>query len=595
MSRSADDRSSEHEGRLSALQLRIKELEVELQAKATEVASLQEKLNQTPPAASISDEDVETIRKDAIAFQAQQHAEMENELKKLRARPSKDELMKLREKLSDAQRLADTRHQDVESLSVQLENQKSALSTAQGLADSRQQDLDSLNRQLEIEKREFENKLGARPTEEGLASIKEQLSEAQRLANARQQDIDSTNLQLENERLALSAAQRLADSRQQDLDKLNERLMNEKRVFENKLGARPSPEELSSIKEQLSAAQQLANSKQEDVSVLNIELEKERGKNQKLEAGLEQYKTNSHKAVADEKELGDKRVEALQQRLKQTQKDLQIKQDDEEEFRSKVEKSWQEEQAKFEEERASLRKAIEEARQPPPQVVVVQSAEQTTEQRDTRSESPVVQESQQDDDLPPPFAKFDARRDHPNYADTQDAHNYLEDTISRNDHEDEANRFKYLKPKAAPNSSSKRATTSKLQSSSPGFMSSQKRRKSTTYGGASSGHKRRLSQGKEPTKRKADTGQVVEGYEEERKKRMKPAAAAPSRPTLRSQGQRAPTMPTTSVDRAPPSSQGSLRGRLGRSKTDEMNARFAQELSTNKGGQTAANFRMRQK
>lgn len=587
MSRVADDRDSQHEEKLSGLQSRIRELELELQLKASEVTSLQEMLQSAPSTVPISAEDVESIRKDAIAFHAQQQAEMENELKKLRTRPSKDEILRLREEVSEAQRQADSRQQDVESLKAQLENEKQLHSTARSLADSRQQDVESLNARLDHEAHQYENKLRDRPSKEDLKTAREQQSEAQQLANRRQQNIEALNTQLEDEKRAHSAAQNLADTRQQDLDRLNGQLANEKQIFETRLAAQSSDEELLRVKVQLSAAQQLVNSKEQIKNTLTTQLEKERQTTEQLKNGHAQYKTSCDAAVASENERADKEVEALQQRLTQALDDLQAKADAEEEFRATVARSWEEERTRFDEERVSLHKQIEEARQRQVEVPI-QGAEAVEEQTTIRDDSPVVQESQQQDTLPL-FANLHARR---NYADTQDAHSYLEDSLFPED-DDKENEFTYEKPQVAPNSSSKRRALTPKQlstlSSSPGFVSSRKRRQSTTYGG-SSAHKRRPSHGKEAPKRKADRGQVIEGYEEERRKRVKPAA--PSRPNLRSQKPGVPNMlnmptPDTFNGKAHFSSQGSSRGRAMRSKTDEMNARFAQELPTNKRRQSA--------
>lgn len=582
MSRSINERSSGQEEKLSELQSRIKELEVELQSKTAEVTALQEKVDSTPPPAPTSNADVEMIRKEAIAFQAQQQAEMENELKKLRARPGKDELLKLRQQLADAQRQADSRQRDVDNLNEQLETEKRELSSAQNLADTRQQDLDKMNEQLATEKRHLESQLEARPSQDELASTKEQLAEAQRLADSRRQEVDALNVQIQNEKRELSTAQRVANSRQQDIEKLNEQLQNEKRVFEKKIGGLPTPEQLSSAQEKLAEAQQLANEKQENIGALNTQLEKEKERYQRLESGLEQYRGSCDTAIAEEKQRGSDRVEALQQQLAQSREELEGKSAQEEEFRAKVAASWQEEQTKFQEQLASLRQQLEEAHRQPQ--ADLQNA-QRSEHRNVRSSSPVVGETQQEDALPPPAASK-KRKERPVYADTQDAYGHIQDTmgtLSGDEQSDKENALTYQKRLPMPNSSSKRAmprepqSRSSGKSSSPAFMSqaqeSQQRCKSTTYGVGSSGHKRHASHGKEQTKRKASSSQIVTGYEDERRKMMKPNTPGPN---PRSQ-------PNPVPNRLSMGSSQSGSRRVTRSNTQEMNARFAQELPSKSG------------
>lgn len=551
MSHSAMDRQSDHDEKLNALQSTINELEIELQSKNAEVTSLQEKLDAAPAAASpVSDEQVEAIRRDAMAFQAQRQAEMENEMKKMRNRPSKDEFVKVKEKAAESQCLAEGLQQDVDKLSKQVEEAKRAALTA------------------ESEKRELQKRLVAGVGEEDLAKIRKQQAEAQSLANRRLQEIEKLEQAVETGKRQTETAQCLANSRQLKIDGLSQQVTNEQRMYEQKVASLPSAEEQASLRGQLSAAHELVQEKQKTFNAINTQLEQEKEKCRRLESINKEYKASCDSAVADEKERCEKKVTALQNQVAQDRSDLENRVAEENKFRADIDKRWQMEQGKskvLEKERNEYRDKCENLLQ------------QIEERKQTAAAQPepdarrvVVQELQQDEPVANPP---DRRGPRPAYAqDTQEAYEYLQDPRFTNNLSDK--NTMYQKVQQASNSSSKRAPSSSSLSSSPGFVNSQVR-KSTTYGENGSGHKQRPSRVKEPVKRKSSTnGRVVDGYEAERKKRVKPNEL--------SQAEYRPPHP-----RAPPSIPSSSYGsrtRVTRSGTAQVNARFAQELSKGQGG-----------
>ncbi|KAK4506433.1 hypothetical protein PRZ48_000165 [Zasmidium cellare] len=556
MTQSVNDRQSEHEEQLSTLQSKITELEAELQLQTAQVTSLQEKLDSAPPPAPSSDERVEATRQEAKAFLAQRQAEHENELKRLSGRPSKDEFTKLKQQAADLKHLADTREQDVINLNTKLENQERKTSTAQRLADDRQQSLDSLNTQFENEKREWGKQLEARPSPQELASREKKRADAQQLADRRQQEIERLNAEVQNEKRTAANVQGLADRRQQDIQKLSEKIASDKRAFEQQLAAQPSADEQSALKGQLSEAQQLTNERQVAIDNINTQLEQEKAKCQRLETRNEEYKISCDAAVAKEKDRCDKQIEALQDELKRIRNELQVKVTEHNEFVAEYHKTWDAEQVKWNFERTGLKQQVKDAHQ---RIATLTTQQNEPDHRDVTT--PVVEESQQEETR---ITTASSRHSRPIYAaETQAAYDHLDDGLLRDNVSDQGSKYKYQKPQQAPNSSSKRVGTSSTKSSSPAFVESQMSYKPTTYGVHGSSQTQRTPNGRESAKRKAsDAGNVIEGYEQERQKRVKANASGRARPSA-----------TPSVLG---SSQGS-RNRMTRSRTIEMAARFAQE------------------
>lgn len=551
MSHFTNDRQSEHGEKLIALQSKINELEVELQAKIAEVTSLQEKVDAASTnAAPVSDEQVEAIRRDAMAFQAQRQAEMENEMKKMRSRPSKDEFMNIKEQAAHSKRLADSLQQDVNNLNQQVEHAKRMAWTA------------------ENEGRELQKKVLAGASAEQLVSIKKQRAEAESLASRRLQEIEKLNQLFENEQRQTATVQRIAESRQQKIHELNQQITNQQRISEQKLAALPSAEDQASKQEQHLAAHELVEEKQKTINAINTQLEQEKEKCRNLQSTNEQYKTSCDSAIAEEKQRCEHNIKALQTEVEQARNELQIHMAENDKIRADIGQRRKKEGAKIyelEKQRNDLRQEREDLLR---QVAELKQAAVT--QPEPGNQRIAAQESQQDE---PRANPSDPRHPRPLYAqETQGAYEYIEESRFTPNVSDKDT--KYKKVKQASNSSSKRVSTPSIQSSSPGFVNFQAG-KPTTYGANSSGQKRRSSQVTEPVKRKASNGgRIVDGYEVERHKRVKPngfgrAEYRPSRPSA------PPSVPD--------SSYGS-RTRVTRSGAAQINHRFAQELSKDQNG-----------